>query len=338
MTRPLQRNRIIVGDAATMLRQLPDASVDCMVTSPPYFALRDYQVEGQIGLEPHVEEWVQRLRGVMAEVGRVLKPTGGAWLNLGDSYSRQTRRGASSKSLLLGPERLLLALQRDGWIVRNKVVWAKANPMPSSVGDRLSSTWEPLYFLVRSRRYFFDLDAIRRPHRSRRLPSERITPVGKRPEWAGPLAGNNAGLARLQAAGLSGHPLGANPGDVWRVSTGASLGPHHATFPEALVEAPLLASCPERVCRRCSEPWRRAEVVRSLGHLAVVGELRPACACDAAWRPGVVLDPFMGSGTTAVVAEQLGRDWLGIELKPEFVRLAEERIAAARGQPNARAA
>ncbi len=334
----LPRNIVLVGDALKQLRDLPADSVDCVITSPPYFALRNYQVAGQIGLEPSVHDWVTNLVAVADELARVLKPEGSLWLNLGDSYSRHDRYGAPPKSFLLAPERLLLALIERGWIVRNKVVWAKPNPMPASVADRLTCAWEPLYFLVRSRRYYFDLDAIRIPHRSRprRQPRSRRGPEPRRPAsgrpaaWAGPLAGDQSGLDRLKASGVPGHPLGKNPSDVWTVTKSTFRGGHHATFPEALVERPLLATCPERVCITCGLAWRRERLLTSLGHLAVQGELRPVCDCDAAWQPGLVLDPFVGSGTTAVVAERLHRDWLGVELNPVFAAVAETRIVAVR--------
>jgi site-specific DNA-methyltransferase (adenine-specific) len=332
------RNHIVVGDAATQLRDLSAATVDTVITSPPYFQLRNYAVAGQLGMEPTIDAWVAGLCAVFQELARVLKPTGSVWLNVGDSYSRSLRQGAAPKNLLLGPERLLLALQRDGWIVRNRVAWAKPNAMPSSVPDRLTTTWEYVYLLVRSPRYYFDLDAIRQPHRSRRSSSAPQPINGTRPSWAGPLAGSNSGLARLHALGLPGHPLGKNPGDVWTVATAYSRRGHHATFPEALIETPLRATCPERVCARCGRPWRRQHVARAIGHLAVLGELRPGCQCLSAWQAGLVLDPFMGSGTTAVMAERLGRDWLGYELNARFARIAEERIATARGRPEARAA
>jgi DNA modification methylase len=131
-------------------------------------------------------------------------------------------------------------------------------------------------------------------------------------------------------SGAPGHPVGKNPGDVWTLSTSTFRGGHHATFPEALVERPLLASCPERVCIACGLAWRRQRLLSSLGTLAVRGEMRPTCTCEAAWRPGLILDPFLGSGTTAVVAERLGRDWLGVELNPDFAGVAENRIVTAR--------
>lgn len=325
-----RRNTVLVGDARQLLRGLLAASVDCVVTSPPYFGLRNYGVPGQLGLEGSVQAWVANLLGVMAEIARVLKPAGAVWLNLGDSYSRHAAHGAPPKGLVLAPERLLLALAERGWLVRNKVVWAKSNPMPVSARDRLTCAHEPLYLLVRSPHYYFDLDAIREPHTSAPAPGRRRPMPSGPPTWAGPLAGTQSGLEALHAAGLPGHPLGKNPGDVWTMAKGRGSGGHHATFPEALARRPILATCPERVCTDCGLAWRRQQVARGLGRLAVLGALAPACACGGAHRPGVVLDPFMGSGTVGVVAAALGRDWLGIELNPQFAELAAERIGRAR--------
>jgi DNA modification methylase len=316
----LPRNTILIGDAATRLRELPTASVDCAITSPPYFQLRNYGAAGQIGLEVHVDGWVAALERVFTEVARVLKPTGVLWLNLGDSFSRHSRYGAPPKGLLLAPERLLLALASDGWLVRNKVVWAKTNPLPSSVTDRLALTYEVVYFLARSPRYFFDLDAIREPHRSSAAKRGR-PPLNLTPDWAGPLATTLGGLRRARAAGTPGHPLGKNPGDVWQIATHGYKGAHFATFPEALVRRPLMATCPQAVCIACGRPWRRK------------AEVLVPCGCGAPTRPGVVLDPFFGSGTVGVAAQKLGRDWIGIELNPAYVRLAEARLAGIAQHP-----
>lgn len=147
------------------------------------------------------------------------------------------------------------------------------------------------------------------------------------PDWR-VTSSSNSGLDALNAEGRVGHPLGKNPGDVWQLSTASYRGPHHAVFPEALAERPILAGCPEKRCRRCQAPWRR-ETIRKLGHLAVRGDLQPSCRCQSASEPGLVLDPFIGSGTTALVAQRLGRNWLGIEINPTFARLAEKRITAA---------
>jgi site-specific DNA-methyltransferase (adenine-specific) len=324
------RNVVLVGDARKRLAELPAASVDCVVTSPPYFNLRDYGTPGQIGLEDHVGVWVDELRLVMRAVARVLKPGGSVWLNVGDSFSRHPRYGAPPKSLLLGPERLALGLLEDGWTVRNRVAWVKQNNMPVSVRDRLACTWEVVYLLTRSRRYYFDLDAIRMPHRSARRTPYRNRRQGYPPKtaippmWGGALSGNNSGLERLKIAGLVGHPLGKNPGDTWSLPVSNFRGQHFATFPTALVARPLLATCPERVCRACGEPWQR-QVRRDR-----LGALRPNCDCHSDWQPGLVLDPFFGAGTVGLVAEQHGRNWLGIELNKDFARLARGRIVAAR--------
>jgi site-specific DNA-methyltransferase (adenine-specific) len=327
------RNRIIVGDARRVLATLPRASVDCIVTSPPYFALRNYGTSNQIGLEETVADWVGELRLVLRGLARILKPTGALWLNLGDSYSRQSRVGAPPKGLLLGPERLALAMIEDGWIIRNKIVWAKTNPMPISVRDRLSCTHEVLYFATRSPRYFFDLDAIRVPHRSTlQRPSAAAAArasLSKRPDWAGPLAGSSNGLDRTKAEGRVGHPLGKNPGDVWTFATSNVRNAHHALFPETLITRPLLVTCPQRVCARCGVPWQREQTDRERRD-PVLGELRASCDCESGTRPGLVFDPFIGAGTTAVVAERHGRDWLGLEINTNFAEAAMRRIEAER--------
>ena len=329
----LPQNVVLRGDALQRLRRLPSASVDACITSPPYFNLRNYGVVGQLGLETSIDEWVENLRRVMVEIARVLKPSGSVLLNLGDSYSRHPRYGATRKSLMLGPERLALALMEDGWTIRNKVIWSKTRAMPSSVRDRLACTWEVVYLLTRSESYHFDLDAIRVPTlpiKPRSVSNATYPPADAvPPQWAGPLAGNNSGLARLKARGLVSHPLGKNPGDVWQLPSANFRGQHFATFPKMLVEQPLLASVPERVCVRCGAPWNR-RAPRTVGHLAVRGELRANCRCAEGWQPGVVLDPFLGSGTVALVAEEHGRNWVGIELNPDFVALANERIASTR--------
>jgi DNA modification methylase len=351
------RRTILLGDALEQLQKLPANSIDCVMTSPPYYALRDYGVEGQIGLEANVERWVESLRSVFREVYRVIKPAGGVWLNLGDSFSRGIRFGAPAKGLLCSPERLLLALAADGYIVRGKVIWSKPNPLPNSVLDRLNLTYEVVYFLVKSPRYYFDLDSIRQPHRSRhsRKASKRINST---PAWAGPLAaGNQSGLHRARPEGEPGHQLGRNPGSVWEIATKGFRGPHFATFPPELVRRPILATCPEAICNQCGLPWKRRVSVNRVpigpaSHgpkprdpqvmrfkdrwhsVREVGDLIP-CGCGAPTVRGVVLDPFMGAGTVGVVAEQLGRDWLGIEISPEFRDLALGRITAARSAPGA---
>jgi site-specific DNA-methyltransferase (adenine-specific) len=305
--RELPRNTILLGDVWARLRELPAASIDCVITSPPYFQLRDYAADGQLGQEATVGEWVANLRAVFREVARVLKPAGSVWLNLGDGFSRHGRYGAPPKGMLLGPERLIVGLAADGWIVRNKVVWSKINYLPSSVTDRLTLRWEPVYFLVRSRRYFYDLDAIRVPHTS--SPKTRPAKSGKTAGWAGALAASREGLLKLETEGRVGHPLGKNPGDVWPLAVSNFRGAHFATFPEELVRRPILATCPARVCGACG-----------------LAQPKPGCGCRASFVPGVVMDPFFGSGTVGVVARKLGRDWLGVEINEDYIELAERRL------------
>lgn len=321
MTHLLPRNTILTGDAAEQLGSLPELSVDCVVTSPPYYNVRNYGVAGQLGQETDVDGWVEELRVVCRQMARVLKPHGALWLNLGDAISRHHRYGAAPKSLLLGPERLVLALtQEDGWILRNKVVWAKSNPMPSSVTDRLTMSWEIVYLLVRSPSYYFDLDAIREPHSSQPARHEAAT-VPRGQDWAGPLAASRGGLSRMKAAGQVGHPLGKNPSDVWREATSSYRGAHFATFPPAIARRPILATCPPLVCTGCGKP--RVET-------ATAAAVRCSCPSATLTRPGVTLDPFFGAGTVGLVAEDLGRDWLGVELNSDYVAMADARIQAAR--------
>lgn len=318
------RNAILTGDALQQLKRLPDASVDMIITSPPYFNLRDYGVAGQIGQEAHVNGWVEALRAIAAECRRVLAPHGSFWLNVGDAYSAHPRYGAPRKSLLLGPERLALALISDGWLLRNKVIWAKTNPLPSHVADRLTNAHEYLYLLTKRPSYFFDLDAIRVPLTSgpRRPSSGKTTPA----DALGRLSGSRGGLVRMNQEGRSGHPLGKNPSDVWRIGSASYRGAHFATFPRELIRRPMQAGCPPTVCTRCLKPWRRsAAPVTCKGNKP---QRRPFldCGCGAATRPGLVLDPFGGSGTVAEVARAEARDWLLIELNPEYVRLARQRL------------
>lgn len=323
----LHRQTIIGGDAQARLAELPERSIDVVVTSPPYVGLRRYEAgPEEIGTETSVEAFVARLLGVTEQIARVLKPSGSFWLNIADSFSRSQRWGAPRKGMLLAPERLLIGLSDQGWLVRSKVIWSKPNPLPSSVRDRFSAAHEMVFHLVRSPYYFFDLDAVRIPHRSSgrglTAPARRAkakTGPPRRARFAGPLAnGDNRGLLRARAEGRPGHPGGKNPGDVWTVPTAGFRGPHPAVFPERLIERPLLATCPVRVCVDCGTHWAQQALV----------PLAAACDCASRFEPGIVLDPFMGAGTTAVVAKRHGYDWLGVELKESYRTLATKRIAA----------
>jgi site-specific DNA-methyltransferase (adenine-specific) len=327
----LPRNTVLTGDAREVLAGLLPGSVDCCVTSPPYVnGLRDYGAAGQLGRESSVTEYVENLMAVLRQVRRLLKNSGALWLTLGDAFSKHVSQGAPRGSLLLAPQRVALALSADGWIVRNVVVWHKPNPLPQSARDRLSPTYEVVIFATKERCYHFDLDAIRVPHRSTGRARGSARELGRLYQ------GGNCGLGKLKASGRVGNPRGKNLGDVWTIPTATDrTGLHAATFPEALIEPIIRATCPERICVQCDRPWIRPTRIvtkrtnEGLRHVREVGELR-RCRCFAPTRPGVVLDPFMGTGTTAVVAERLNRDWLGIELNPDFIKLARDRLRSAR--------
>ncbi|WP_285728213.1 DNA-methyltransferase [Psychromicrobium xiongbiense] len=329
---PEYRNQILTGDALATLQTLPDSTMDMCLTSPPYYQLRDYGTTGQLGLEPDIGQWVEQLHAVVREIRRVLVPTGTLWLNLGDSYSTHRSQGAPAKSLLLAPERVALAITADGWLLRNKIIWAKPNPMPSSTTDRLTAAHEVIYVFAKQPRYFFDLDAIRIPHTTRpgKPPKPRSRGPNK-PAWRGSNSSSIGGLQRLRAAGIPGHPLGRNPGDVWMMPTARGYGGHHATFPKPLAERAIQAGCPEKRCTTCRAPWRRP--LRRLGATAIRLALEPSCTHQDGHEPGLVLDPFIGSGTTAVAAMTHKRDWLGIELNPEYATTARRRIQEAEDRP-----
>jgi DNA modification methylase len=280
----LERNRICIGDAATLLREVPDLSVDCVVTSPPYFRQRDYGAQEQIGSEDSIEEYVSRLAAVFAECRRALKPTGTLWLNLGDKYV--------DNQLLGMPWRVAFELQRQGWILRSDIIWHKANAMPSSVRTRPTTDHEYLFFFARSRDHFYNADAVREPHLTFTPESKMRGGRGHFGKRGGtPEAGKNGGNQNLHTArwDQAFHPNGRNKRTVWKIPLSKFPGAHFAVFPEQLVENCIKAGSPQG---------------------------------------GLVLDPFVGSGTTAVVAQRLGRDYLGIDVNPAYCELARQRVAA----------
>lgn len=226
------------GDALAVLSELDAGSVDCIVTSPPYFGLRDYGVDGQIGAEPSPSEFVAALVAVFREARRVLADDGTLWLNLGDSYSAargQGNVGVPNKNLLGIPWRAAFALQDDGWILRNDIIWAKPNAMPESVTDRLSTRHEHMFLLTKARRYWFDLDPIREPRSEATL--NRYRYAFQKDEHAKQGTGMRGGMKENAS------PLGRNPGDVWTIATQSFPGAHFATMPVALAERAIQAGC-----------------------------------------------------------------------------------------------
>jgi site-specific DNA-methyltransferase (cytosine-N4-specific) len=308
-----------VGDAREVIAELPEASVDCVVTSPPYWGLRDYGEPGQLGREPTPEAYVEALVGTLGELQRVMTLDGTLWLNLGDTFV--------GKSLAGIPWRVAFAMQAAGWCLRSEVIWAKSDPMPESATDRPTRAHEQVFLLTRRRRYFYDADAVREPYTSR--PQQRLTPTSRQPGAAARAAeggqnpscqGGQQGYPPPQLETLDGstgeaprgmdgrrkttvrkangslqhrdgerwpNPAGRNLRSVWDISTQPYLGAHFATFPEALARRCILAGCPEG---------------------------------------GLVLDPFLGSGTTALVARKLGRRCVGIELSADYAVLAAHRL------------
>lgn len=328
--------RLHVGDALQTLRTLDSGSIDSCVTSPPYFSLRNYQHEHQLGLETHVDDWVTGIREVAREIHRVLVPTGTLWLNLGDTYSLHPRQGAPYKSLMLAPERVARLLVEDGWVLRNKIMWAKTNPMPSSVTDRLTASHEVIYvFAKRPKGYYFDLDSIRTPPkhpsakpRAAPAPAPRVR---RKESWQGLNTNTATGLAAMKQRGITAHPLGKNPGDVWSLASSTAQGSHHATFPKELAARCITTGTPAMRCTLCKAPYRRTLIRHPDGTASRTPD-SPTCAHAAGGESGVVLDPFIGSGTTAVVAESLGRRWEGIELNAKFALEALARITHERQQ------
>lgn len=304
-------NTIIQGDSLTILKTLESESVDCIITSPPYWGLRDYNQENQIGQERTLNGYLDNLLLITLELKRVLKKEGTLFWNHGDSFGtssgsgerlglQRTNRGTQTnkkwqekgkpgvagyeKSLLLQPFRVAMRMvDEQGWMLRNTLIWHKPNAMPSSAADRFTVDYEPVFFFVKSKKYYFEQQ--REPWVERKSDIERAT--NKHPGYHGKHEKGSS------AQGIKGQPvgdpsLGRNKRSVWSISTHAFAGAHFATFPEALITPMILAGCP---------------------------------------RGGVCLDPFFGAGTTGVVARKLGRNYIGIELNSAYIEIAEKRLA-----------
>lgn len=320
---------LYLGDALEVARTLADSAADCIVTSPPYFGLRDYGIEGQYGLEASPVDYVETMRALFLELRRVLADDGTLWLNIGDSYysgrgnpgpnsadeKQVARRGwvrpqdrcgvewSSPKNLLGIPWRLAFALQDDGWILRNAIIWNKPNAMPESVTDRLSTRYEHVFLFSKSRRYWFDLDPIREPLAYPQDTGRKDFVVGGKADTDALTARRRGGAYRpdpvhrpdgvnsqrlYEATGRQhhlgpDHPGTRNPGDVWTIPTQPFSAAHFAVMPMQLAQRCILAGC------------------------------KPG---------GTVLDPFSGSGTTGLAAQRTGRKYVGIDLNREYLDLS----------------
>lgn len=280
----------LVGDCRETLKSIPDGSVHCCVTSPPYFGLRDYGMPDQLGLEQTPAAFVAELVAVLREVRRTLRDDGTLWLNLGDSYGK-------AKQLLGMPWRVAFALQDDGWVLRQDIIWQKPNPMPESVTDRCTKSHEYIFLLTKGSRYYFDHEEVKEPAvggQSGNAASFKRT--GSKREQTIPGQGYGTHRPDRDAALYNGETR--NRRSVWTVPTRAFKGAHFATFPPELIEPCILAGCP-------------------LG--------------------GTVLDPFGGSGTTGGVANAHGRNAILCELNPEYAALMPERVASIVDRINLRA-
>lgn len=293
------------GDARDVLLHLPTGSVNCVLTSPPYYGLRNYDNIAQIGLEDSPERYVRELVHVFHLAKRVLADDGVVWLNLGDTYASKSKgsggltakqvtnagsfykaharfeAGVPDKNLLGIPWRVAFALQDDGWILRSDVIWHKPNVMPESATDRPTKSHEHVFLLTKSPRYFFDADAIREPAAWERW-GDQTSPKYEGLEMGGSWVGNGERTA-LQARAQD----GKNARDVWTIPTQPVSDAHFATMPEDLAERCIKSGCP-------------------------VG--------------GTVLDPFFGSGTTGLVARDLDRNAIGVELNPAYIEIAAKRL------------
>ena len=309
-------NRIICKDALAALRELPDGCVNLCVTSPPYYGLRDYGVDGQIGTEESPQAYICRLVEVFREVRRVLTDDGTLWLNIADSYAGSGKGiwkgatektdcknnyradttaaihgmpvvwdGIKAKDMIGIPWMLAFALRADGWYLRSDIIWNKTNGLPENVKDRPTKSYEHIFLLTKSPKYYYDAEAIAEPiqpcsiARYERGRSDHTKYKG---------FNGNQSINEKRERGQECNKLTRNKRDVWNLSTNSyRMDGHFAMFPERLVEPCILAGCP-------------------------VG--------------GVVLDPFFGSGTTGAVAKRLGRQYIGIDLNPAYCRAAEDRI------------
>ena len=341
----MEIDKIYLGDSLEVLKTFEDNSIDCCVTSPPYYALRSYGVEGQIGLEGTPEKYIERLTEVFMDVHRVLKPNGTLWLNIGDSYWGGGWRGAEfnehsgdiqksymgthcgdsmpsckgkmgvykPKDLIGIPWYLAFSLRNAGWYLRQDIIWQKVSCMPESVKDRCTKSHEYIFLMSKSQKYYFDYEAIQEP--------ANIQYIKTKPKFGGNKYGDNddphfktySGNEYTPKVAKQGYALASgqrdsnggvgnyrehghlnsdnvyvrNKRDVWTVNPKPNKEAHYATYPQELIAPCILAGCP---------------------------------------KDGIVLDPFMGSGTTGIVANKLGRHYVGIELNPEYVEMAERRI------------
>jgi len=320
--------RNLQGDCRQKLRELATESVHCAVTSPPYWLHRDYSAPGQIGREADPLAYIEALVAAFAALRRVLRHDGTLWLNLGDTYAKAAVPNAAlkPKDLIGLPWRVALALQADGWWLRQDIVWSKPNPTPEPVTDRCTRSHEFLFTLTKSQSAYYDAEAIKETRADDRA-TDGDTGVSERNR-----GGRKDGFTKPRGIAL-GHLDGKrNRRSVWEIAPQPFAEAHFATFPPALVEPCILAGTSEHgCCARCGAPWARIVDRRRERSGARTLGWKASCDCGAGRAPATVLDPFGGAGTTGLVADRLGRDAILIELNPDYAAMTERRIRGEAG-------
>ena len=310
----MELNKIYEGTCLDVIRTFPDKSIDCVITSPPYWQLRDYGWDGQWGNEPTFKMYLENLWSLMDEIWRVLKDTGTVWINLGDTYNsggntRSQKEGQKqgavphdylkatgftktdislngrAKTLLLIPHRFAIGCIDKGWIMRNDIIWAKRNGMPESVTEKYKKKHEYFFFMTKNEKYYFDLDSIRDNH----VTNNKIKRLERGTQnWA-----NNANIGQPQqghSGGVGKNELGKNPGsvsDFWDINTKPSKDSHYASYNTELIDKPIISGCP---------------------------------------KGGIILDPFCGTATTGCRAIDLQRKFIGIEGSSEYVKIGNKKL------------
>lgn len=377
-------NKIIKGDALTKLKELESESVNCIMTSPPYWALRDYGIEGQLGLEPTFEEYVNKLCNIFDEVKRVLRKDGTCWVNLGDTYNANYRGssepnewhkqkrskgeiefmgkkpmdkgGLPSKCLTLIPMRFAIEMVNRGWILRNVIIWHKPNCMPSSVKDRFTVDFEYIFFFSKKKKYYFETQY--EPYSEETIKDSRFNPGTKDHHsynWKADGVDDDLSIKVQRGGFKQGSEKGRNKRAVWQICPKPFKEAHFAVYPEELCETPIKAGCPEFVCVKCGnakvmevdtkyknddgkfvEPEKFSSGGLEKGawgnkksHFHAIRNnlgYKPTCKCNAGFTSGTVLDPFLGSGTTGLVALKQNKKFIGIELNEEYIEIAKKRL------------
>lgn len=386
----LELNKIYQGEALEVLKTFPSETIDCVMTSPPYWGLRNYNVVKQLGLEATFIEYIDKLCNIFDEVKRVLKPTGTCFVNLGDSYNnsnwagdkpnkyqhveicgknsnagRGGQIGYPDKCLCQIPSRFAIEMTNRGWILRNELIWWKPNSMPSSATDRFTVDFEKVFFFVKNRKYYFEQqyepfsESYLKEMRPMGVLRERMYGNSKYKMDTAPAQFKNQ-FTKLN----DNNPIGRNKRCVWKIDTKPFNEAHFAVYPEQLCKTPIKAGCPEFVCSKCGKPReiiiekssvseeymqkfkRNKSKLPDEVNLSETSALRISgnkyndwkvanpdkivgytdCGCGAEFSSGIVLDPFFGSGTTGVSALKLNRSFVGIELNPEYIEIAQARI------------